>query len=83
MHEPDETPDQTAARNERTKLLATTLNTIGLAFSVTGTIVPLITFINEGKLPNSPLLPLAGVWFVFIALTSHMAARHVLGGMKG
>ena len=49
-----------ASRNERIKLLANTLNTIGLAFLVPGVVVPLVTLLYGAGLPFGWQLPYGG-----------------------
>ena len=70
------------ARNERIKLLATTLNTLGLAFLVPGVIVPLITLLYGADTPKSPYWLEIGVWWAIQAVILHGGARTVLGGIE-
>lgn len=72
-----------AISNERVKLLASTFNTVGLAFTITGAVVPTITLLYGGGAPNSRLWLLIGVWWVVIAILLHLAARRIFGGLKG
>jgi len=49
-----------SARNERKKLLATTLNTLGLAFVVPGVILPLVTLLYGAEMRYCPSLKWGG-----------------------
>ncbi len=71
-----------SARNERKKLLATTLNTLGLAFVVPGFILPLVTVLYGADLPQSPYWVQVGVWWPAQAILLHLSARTVLGGIE-
>lgn len=71
-----------ASRNERIKLLATTLNTIGLAFLVPGVIVPAVALLYGSDPPRSPYWLEIAVWWAFQAVILHIGARTVLGGIE-
>ena len=70
------------ARNERVKLLANTVNTIGLAFFVPGFVVPFIALAYGAEPPKSPNWLLVGVWWVGQAMTLHLTARAILRGIE-
>ena len=71
-----------ASRNERIKLLASTLNTIGLAFLVPGVVVPLVTLLYGADPPKSPYWLQIAVWWAVQAVILHAGARTVLGGIE-
>ncbi len=71
-----------ASRNERVKLLATTLNTMGLAFFVPGVIVPLVTLLYGADPPRSPYWLGITIWWATLAAVLHILARTVLGGIE-
>jgi hypothetical protein len=75
--------DAKARRNERLKLLATTVNTIGLAFLVSGVIVPIISLLYGADQPRSPIAAWIGAWWIAQAIMLHLGARSVLGGIEG
>ena len=67
-----------AARNEKTKLTATSLNTVGLAFVVTGAVVPIIDLVFSDSPTPSPIRLAMSVWWVALALGLHVVARGIL-----
>ena len=71
-----------SARNERIKLLATTVNTVGLAFFVIGVVVPLIALLYGADTPTSPYWVHIGVWWLVQAAILHLGARAVLGRIE-
>ena len=76
------TPSERAARNEQVKLTATTINTAGLAFLVTGAVIPLITLLYGGEPPRSPYAAAIGVWCAVQSILLHLTARRVLRGVQ-
>lgn len=86
MPQADETSDpkkdERAVKNERIKLLASTLNTLGLGLAATGAIVPSITYLSGGDLVKFPLSTALGVTCVALAFALHILAHLVLGGIK-
>ena len=68
---------QIAIRNERTKLLATTLNNAALAFVIGGIIAPAIT----GNLVLGWHTLATLVW-VGLGVCLHLSARAVLGRLR-
>lgn len=75
-------PTTKTSRNERIKLLATTLNTIGLAFLVPGVVVPLVASLYGSDPPKSPYWVEFAVWWAVLAIIMHFFARIVLGGIE-
>ncbi len=71
-----------SSRNERKKLLATTLNTIGLAFTVPGVVLPLVTVLYGADMPKAPNWLIFAVWWTVQAVLLHLSARTVLGGIE-
>ncbi len=71
-----------AARNEKTKLTATSLNTVGLAFVVTGAVVPIIGLVFSDSPTPSPIRLAMSVWWVALALGLHVVARGILGRLE-
>lgn len=71
-----------ASRNERIKLLANTLNTIGLAFLVPGVVVPLVTLLYGADPPRSAFWLAIAIWWAAQAVILHAGARAVLGGIE-
>lgn len=71
--------------NERVKLLATALNTAaGSSFTV-GVVAPTAAaFYNINGTAGVPLpvIVAGAVIWLFTAIVLHLAARHVLGGLK-
>ena len=79
---PDPKKDQRAVKNERIKLVASTLNAIGLGLAATGAIVPSITYLSGAEPVKSPLSAVLGVICVALAFALHILAHIVLGGTK-
>ena len=76
------TPSERAARNEQVKLTATTINTVGLAFLVTGVVVPLISLLYGADAIKSPRALAIGVWWAVQFILLHLTARRVLRGVQ-
>ncbi|MEQ7154789.1 hypothetical protein [Brevundimonas aurifodinae] len=72
----DPRPITKAAKNERRKLLATTINTVGLTVFAVGFITPMLA----GGLTRSSALTL-GASFAILAM-SHLIARRLLRGLE-
>ena len=72
----DPRPSTKAARNERRKLLASTINTVGLTVFGVGFITPVLA----GGLTPSSALTLAAS-FAILAV-SHLMARRLLRGLE-
>ena len=71
-----------AAHNDRRRLTATFLNTIGVAFVVTGVIVPAISLTYQLTTPQTRNWPLFGlVWFAF-GIGLHLIGRQALKGVE-
>lgn len=83
MDEAQAAADVKIRRNERVKLSATTLNTIGLAFLISGAVVPVITLFYGGEGPKSGHATWIGLWWVVAATILHLGARGMLGVLKG
>ncbi|WP_396594203.1 hypothetical protein [Brevundimonas sp. R86498] len=64
-----------AARNEQRKLLATTLNTIGLAVFGIGFVTPVLSAADDGS-----TLSFLGVWTIFGL--AHLVAQRVLRDLE-
>jgi len=71
-----------SARNERKKLLATTLNTLGLAFVVPGVILPLVTLLYGAEMPKASYWLVFALWWTTQAVLLHLSARTVLGRIE-
>lgn len=70
------------ARNERRRLTATFLNTIAVAFVVTGVIVPMISLTYQLTTPQTRCWPIFSLaWFAF-GIGLHLIARHILNGVE-
>jgi hypothetical protein len=70
--------------NERVKLTATWLNTLASATATVGVLAPLASMVyGVGPQSLSPLFQITAmtVWF-FAAVGLHIAARHVLRGLR-
>jgi hypothetical protein len=76
MSEFDPRPISKAAKNERRKLMATTLNTLGLTVFGVGVITQIISEGSKG------LSLLTFVQFSAILLVMHLIARRVLKGLE-
>jgi hypothetical protein len=77
MTEPfDPRPISKAAKNERRKLMATTVNTVGLTVFGVGFITPMLA---GGLTPASALTLLASL---AILAFSHVVARRLLRGLE-
>ena len=73
------TPDEKSARVEQIKLLATTVNTLGIAVVVSGVLLPTIAMLYGGSPPAKPLWWLIGLWWLSFGAGAHMLARAALG----
>ena len=69
-------------RNERLKLAATFMNSVGIAFMVTGAAVPLIARGFQIGLGADGYPPQFLVYATLIAGAAHWAARFILGGLR-
>jgi Mg/Co/Ni transporter MgtE len=71
-------------RNERTKLSATALNSVGIASIAAGFITPLaaVTFGVPGAGAGGPLITtFAALAWLIVGLVLHWLARRLLGGL--
>ncbi len=69
-------------RTERTKLTASSLNTIGLAFAITGGVVPMIGLVIPDFVTPSPIRLVISLWWVVLGFVLHIAARAILGRLE-
>lgn len=67
--------------NEQTKLTATFLNGIAIAVLAVGGLAPLVASLSGGVGLTSLIVVLGGVCFV-VSLVLHLAARHLLRGLR-
>ena len=72
----DPRPISKVARNERRKLMATTVNTVGLTIFGVGAVTPLVT----SDQPDGSILTFA--LFTAILLAFHAVARRFLKGLE-
>lgn len=71
-----------AARNDRRRLTATFLNTIAVAFVVTGVIVPVISLTYQLTTPQTRYWPVFGLAWLTFGIGLHLIARHILNGVE-
>lgn len=67
--------------NERTKLLATALNNLGVATIITGVVAPVATALYGTAHPAYWWFTIAVVWII-VGLALHVLAQMVLGKLK-
>ncbi len=66
------------ARNEQVKLMATALNNLGIAFVVSGIIVPIVALAYQSSLPRTNYwAAFALVWLAF-GVGFHLSGRAAL-----
>lgn len=68
--------------NEQVKLTASALNTISVAFFVTGILTPLVTYVQAPRTITTPEAFLVGVGWLLTATILHQIARLVLTGLE-
>lgn len=69
-------------RNERLKLLATTVNNVGIAIFVSGFVVPGVAFLYGTNVARPPNWPLVGLCLTVLGVALNRIANHVLGGLS-
>ena len=75
----DKTPTSQIVRNERTKLLASALNTLGTTTIASALILPAIASAYRLTHPLGALWPVIGIVWLGIGVALHVLAQIVLG----
>jgi hypothetical protein len=83
MDDPPLEPDPKTTRNERVKLTAAWLNTIGAASVTTGVIAPIVAYgLGATIVPGSRVIALSAFWLLGGVGGLHLLARRLLKGLR-
>ena len=75
------TPLTKTVRNERTKLMATTVNTVGIAIFVIGIVVPTIAHLYGGAVITPPNWVTVGLRLSLLGIALNRVADYILKGL--